>query len=220
MKITEVKFGRKFNTGNYESEEYVVTALVDEDESVSNVFTTLKQEVEAAHSGQQITTTDKAEEDEVDEDPVASKSTKAKSKSAKGDDSADAEEIGGEEEEEDEAEVEEADEEEAGNDESEDEEKSKKQSKKSAPSTDGSQAGKAKTKFKKKPQVYQRANETHKEIFSTVLKAVAPNWKKDEKSKVKAKNASTKLEGEEFLDEDGNVMDSFKKAIKKHMGVK
>lgn len=105
----------------------------------------------------------------------------------------------------------------------------KKASKKSAPSTAGKKVGKAKKpeaktagkkKFKPKPQNYARDNDTHKEIFSGVLKAVAPNWKKDAASKKRAKDVSVKLEGEKFLDVDGNVLVTFKQSVKKAMIVK
>lgn len=75
-------------------------------------------------------------------------------------------------------------------------------------------------KFKKKPQVYQRSNDAHKELFSGVLKAVAPDWKKSPESKAKAKSVSQKLEGQEFLDESGEILPDFKAQVKKHMGKK
>lgn len=74
--------------------------------------------------------------------------------------------------------------------------------------------------FKSKPQAYDRENDTHKEIFSGVLKAVAPTWKKDAKLKAKAKSTSVKLEGSDFLDGDGEVLASFKQSVKKSLGVK
>jgi hypothetical protein len=120
--------------------------------------------------------------------------------------------------------------EEDGDDEAEDDEdppgkKGKKPSKKSPPSTAGKKTGKATAKpapkgkksFKKKPQSYARDNDTHKEIFSGVLKAVKPDWKKDAASKKRAKEISVKLEGDDFLDENGNVLVSFKQSVKKFM---
>lgn len=113
-------------------------------------------------------------------------------------------------------------------DDSEEEDSKKKQGKKSGRSTaTAGKAGKAtksevkdKKTFKKKPQAYARDNDTHKEIFSGILKAVAPKWKTDPKTKTRAKGASVKLEGSEFLDAEGDVLASFKSSVKKLMAVK
>lgn len=130
------------------------------------------------------------------------------------------------EEEDDEGNDESEEDDEDGEDDDEDDKPKKKASKKSPPSTAGNKAGKAKKseaktpgkkKFKAKPQAYARDNDTHKEIFSGVLKAVAPNWKKDASSKKRAKDVSVKLEGAEFLDAEGNVLATFKQSVKKAM---
>lgn len=71
--------------------------------------------------------------------------------------------------------------------------------------------------FRKKPQSYNREIEQHKEIFSGVLRSVAPDWKKTEVTKARAKKASEQMAGKEFLDEDGEVLSSFKDAVKKLM---
>lgn len=78
----------------------------------------------------------------------------------------------------------------------------------------------AKKSFKPKPQVYDRENDTHKEIFSGLLKSLSPNWKKDSKLKIQAKNASVKLEGEEFLDHEGEVLEAFKGSVREFLGAK
>lgn len=79
---------------------------------------------------------------------------------------------------------------------------------------------KAKKASKKKAQTYSRSSEQHKEILSTVLKAVAPDWKKTEEGKANAKKTSMEMEGEEFLDENGEVLESFKSQVKKMMSKK
>ncbi len=91
-----------------------------------------------------------------------------------------------------------------------------KKTSKSSGDKDGPQTTGSK-KTKKKPQVYQRTNGTHKEIFSNVLKEVAPKWKESTASKAKGKNASLEMEGEEFLDHTGEVVPSFRAAVKKLM---
>lgn len=105
--------------------------------------------------------------------------------------------------------------------------KGKKPNKKSPQSTAGAKAGKAKSApakgkktFKKKPQSYARDNDTHKEIFSGVLKAVKADWKKSAALKKRAKDASVKLEGKDFLDAEGEVLTSFKQSVKKLMAAK
>lgn len=225
MKVSEVKYARKFNTGNYESEEYSVTAIVEEDDSATAVFQKLKQEVTAAHSGEQ--SGEANEEETATEDQPTRRRGSKKGKGSNSDKGETENETEEEKTEDVEGEEEES-ETEAGNEteddsqeESDDEETTSKRSKKLTRSTDGADTGgKVKKNFKKKAQVYQRTNPSHKDIFSTVLKEVAPLWKKDEKSKTKGKLASQKLEGSEFLDDNGKVLASFKQDVKKHMGVK
>ena len=186
MRVTEVKYSKKFNLGNYESEEFGLTAVLEEDDVAQVAFIGLKNEVAIAYSGE-VT---KPEPEELPEPKKGKKKAKPEPEV----------EEETEEEESEETEVEETEETE---DEVDDEPKAAK--------------GK-KSKFKKKPQTYLRSNETHKEIFSNVLKTVAPDWKKTTESKAKAKAASQKLEGEEFLDENGEVLATFKAAVKKAMG--
>lgn len=69
--------------------------------------------------------------------------------------------------------------------------------------------------FQAKPQHYDRRIEQHKEIFSRVLKSIDPDWKKSEASKKKAKKVSEQVEGEPFLDGNGEVVDSFKTRVRK-----
>lgn len=215
MKVSEVKYARKFNTGNYESEEYSVTAIVEEDDSATEVFKQLKTEVASAHSGSAQGETNE-EETTAEDQPTCGRRPK-KGKGSDSDESKaseeETEEVEGEEE---------AEETEAGNDEPEEEEtpdeSEEKPLKKSRRSTDGAEAGKAGgKKFKKKPQVYQRSNKAHKDIFSSVLKEVAPDWKKTPASTAKGKSVSQKMEGEEFLDENGKVLATFKQSVKKAM---
>lgn len=206
MRITELKYAKKFNLGNYESEEFGLTAVIEDDDTqtTSSIFQQLKMEVAKAYGGE---TADEpapveAEETEAEETEVEEEAPKKRGRKPK----AKAEEVEEEEAEETEAEeVEEEVEEEA------EEEVEEEAPKKSA---------KAKSKFKKKAQVYQRSNETHKELFSNVLKSVAPDWKKTEASKAKAKSASQKMDGKEFLNEEGEVLPAFKAEVKKLMGKK
>ena len=70
-------------------------------------------------------------------------------------------------------------------------------------------------KLKTKAQPYVRIDSTHKELFSGLLKSVAPDWKKSDKSKAKGKEISKKMDGKDFLDADGEVLKEFKAEVKK-----
>lgn len=122
--------------------------------------------------------------------------------------------------EDDESDEDEGDDEDSEDDEDEESDKKKSSKKKPAKGKDAAADKKGKKKFKAKPQNYARENDTHREIFSTVLRSVAPSWKKDAKTKKLAKDVSVKLDGENFLDADGKVLASFKQSVKKHMKVK
>jgi hypothetical protein len=90
----------------------------------------------------------------------------------------------------------------------------------SADESDGvedKKAVKKEKKFKPKTQAYDRENETHKKIFTEILKEVAPDWKKTAESKAQAKRVSIVMVGEEFLDDIGEVISSFKKQVKELM---
>lgn len=69
--------------------------------------------------------------------------------------------------------------------------------------------------FKKKPQTYNRSIEQHKEIFGGVVRSINPKWKDNDVTKKKVKKASEGLEGEDFLDENGEVLENFKAKVKK-----
>lgn len=178
MKVTEVKYTKRVNTGNYEHEEFGAAAVLDEEDNVLEVFQQLKADVAAAYSGEAV-----------------AGGTKKKPKKK-------------EEEETEEEEVEETSTDEESEEESEEE------------TVEEEEKPKSKKKFKKTPQKYQRDNDAHKDIFGGLLKAVAPDWKKSDEGKAKAKKASMKMEGKEFLNEDGEVLPAFKAEVKKLLGKK
>lgn len=191
MRVAEVRYSKKFNLGNYESEEFSLSAVLDEGEDAQEILKHLKEEVNKAYTGETTgeqddtsynnTESDAADEENNEEDSGSSsddgETDSDQSTDSHDDDSEDA-------------------------DEQEDEKPVKKK------------------KFKSKAQVYDRENETHKELFTQVLKEVAPDWKKTPESKVKAKDASQKLVGKEFLDSDGEVLETFKADVKKLMKAK
>jgi DNA polymerase III gamma/tau subunit len=190
VKITEVKYMRRYNLGNYEHEEIAISAVLDEGEDHFAAIANLKSDVASAQKGEASEHSAAiAAAGEPASKPVKEK--KSPKKKAEEEPSEEAEEN-----DETEQDIEESEEEEA------EEEEEKPAAKKS---------------FKKKPQVYSRASEQHKEILSKVLSSVAPDWKKTPESKEKAKGASQKMEGKEFLDESGEVLESFTAEVKKIM---
>jgi hypothetical protein len=207
MQVNEVKYARKFNTGNYESEEYSVTATVEDGENANEVFAKLKEEVIAARTGQTTGTTamsaDSAEEVEEQEVVVEEEQVEEQDEEVVEEESEEVEEETAEEE------VEE--------DESEEEEVEEEVPVKAAKGKKAAATGKGKKTFKPKTQTYSRKNETHKEIFSKVLSAVAPDWRKSKEAKDHARKVSEKMDGTDFLDEDGNVFPSFKELVRKAM---
>lgn len=94
--------------------------------------------------------------------------------------------------------------------ENEEEEKPKKASKTSSAS---SKAGK-----KTKASTYDRANETHKSILSNMLKEeLGATWKKQADA---AKAASIAMDGEDYLDNEGEMLEEFKTAFLKKLKAK
>lgn len=211
MKVTEAKYTRRYNTGNYEHEEFSLAAMVEDNDSHIDVMLSLKADVQKAYSGEAQAT--QAEEQTTEESGSGRGRGKGRSKQKE---TAEQDiETAEESEDEIEEEIEEdgTGSEEVAEDETEEAEEEKKP--KSKPGEKTKSPGKG---FKKKPQVYQRSNETHKELFSKMLNSAAPNWKKSFESKAHAKKVSQKMEGVEFLDENGKVLEDFKKQALKLMG--
>lgn len=225
--MRKVNFTRRYTTDvSYEYEEYTVSTEVEDGDDIRSVMAALKADVEAAHLGESSSTddagTDEEELPEEESDKKPSKKSKRSRTTTRGKESEEAEDGTDPEEETEETDDDTGSETETEDDageEAEEEAPPKKSAKKSG-STGSSKADASPPKkaFKKKPQVYQRANETHKDLFGTVLRKVAPNWKKSFESKAHAKKVSKNLEGVEFLDENGKVLASFEADVKKQMG--
>jgi hypothetical protein len=195
MTPTEVKYNRRYKTGDYEHEDFTVTAVLDKGDDVVATFGELRADIAKAFAAE-------VGEPEAEEVPAATAPGK-KNKKAK---------------EEEPEEVEEEDPEETPED-PEEEESEEEETEEEEEETEEEEAPPAKTgkKFKKKPQVYNRASEAHKEIFSKMLAGISPGWNKKEDVKARAGKASKDMEGQEFLDEEGNVLDSFSNSVKKLM---
>ncbi len=196
MRIAEAKFTRRYNVGNYEHEEYSLSSVFDDkDQSAVEALRLLKEDVAAAFSGKSDTA----------KMPKKKKAAPVEAADESEEDT-EAEEIPATEDSESSSD----------SDEDDDQDTSSK-----TKTTSGATSATSKTKkFKKKAQVYQRSNETHKEIFSSVMTKATPDWKKTTESKAKAKNTSMKMEGKDFLDEDGEVLKEFSAEVKKLMASK
>lgn len=224
MKVTEAGFTRRYKVGEYEHEEYTLKAIVEDEDGAGKVLSELKNEVHSAFASEIAAPTGKKRKPQKQENEDADDDGDSSDVDEETDDVEDLEDGDGEGSEDDEGDdSDDSDDSDADAEEDDSDEDEGKKSKKTRSTNGSKKSTNASTKksgkgFKKKPQVYQRTNENHKEIFSNVLKAVAPNWKKDAKSKAKGKAASQKMEGKDFLDENGVVLKEFKAAVKKLMG--
>tara|TARA_R110000851_G_scaffold51546_1_gene122276 strand:- start:287 stop:895 length:609 start_codon:yes stop_codon:yes gene_type:complete len=72
---------------------------------------------------------------------------------------------------------------------------------------------KAPAKKKTKTTPYDRSNDIHKKLLGMELDAGFEGWRKDANLKKKCVAASHSLEGTDFLDEFGAVLESFKEAL-------
>lgn len=207
MKATELKYTKRFNTGPYEHEEITVHAILDEsgDDDTVECLKELKNTVVTAQ---------KEAADKTSDAPAETKSGKGKgkneNKNGKGKPK-DEEEI----EETEETEEEESDETDSdeGEELDEQEEESEEEDQDPPPKKTATKSGKGKLKV----TPYSRNNETHKKLFSSELAKINPKWKASDAGKKKAKELSKALDGEDFLGADGEVLISFKVAMKKGM---
>lgn len=218
-KVTEVKVGRKFRLADYESKEIVVTAIVEKGETAEDVITELSDLIEA-----------QGPNGKKEEKPKSgSKTNSGKSRGSKKEEVSDEEETETEEsQEEDDGEekTEEDDSEENDGGEEDDGEEGEQET--SGKSNTGSAAGRGLKKETKsdeaapkkkglraKGSVYSRESDLHRKLLGQMLKD-AGLYKTDDQKK-KAKAVSAKMAGKEFLDGDGEIMDSFKTEFTKLM---
>lgn len=221
MKITEAKYTRRFTTGQYEFEEHTLSCTAGEDENPkgSDLLLELKHEVMQAFAGE--STPDKVEKKERKKN---GKSNNTKNSDEDGKDSGEqnpGDDVKGDKDNEapdneasdDNNSSPEPDEDTQNEEAPAGKEASGKKGKSSKKSSDDEE--KPKKTFKRVPQTYDRSIEQHKDIFGRTYTTIVPNWRESEASKKKAKQISEDLEGEPFLDENGEVIDSFKTRIRK-----
>lgn len=225
MKPKEAKFSQRFKTGEYEFAEYSVTVDLEEGESIIEALQSLSSDVGLAHSGDAPPTKVKKarkkpkqeeenDESASDDESAENSDSDSESESDEGSEDGDATDADSSDDGDDSS-----GESEDGDDDGEADEGSPRSKK--TKSGKGKAEGKGSKKvFKKKPQKYARSLEAHKEIFSSILKEVSPKWKSTDASKALAKSVSQKMEGKDFLDENGEVVSEFKAAVKKLMAAK
>lgn len=83
-----------------------------------------------------------------------------------------------------------------------------------APAVKAAPAPAKKSRIVKKVEVYSRSNDLHKKLIGEILDLEYPKWRTNP---TKAKEASVKLEGVDFLDAEGLILPSFKESFKEMM---
>lgn len=195
MKYTEIKFMTRHNKGNYEHEEVTLTAIVGEDEFLSDVMAEMK--VKAYQMFSFPTTAPekseepvKVEETKVAEAPVKEKKQKKakpveeeKSASEKAADMIDGQEVP------------------------------------PVIPSDAEEMEVVESPYKKAPAstpkqktiAYDLKNKDHRDRLAAFLNKEHPTWKTQPKDKLLA--FSNGLVGKEFEDLNGNMLDSFKEIV-------
>lgn len=220
VQITNLTYTKRFNIGDYQHQEYGVAGVVEGD--VVEAFAQMKGAVEAAHSAEEIpwggtSVVDKADVGSTVSKPAkkAAKKTKAKAEPEEVEEEIEEEEDLLEEDHTGEADEEEAEEE--GEEQEDGEEEDSEEEEPETKSTKGSKNSKkapAKKAFKKKGSVYSREDPTHKSLFiETMNEMLGAGWVKSNAGR--AKTVSIKMAGKDFLDAEGEVLESFKVAAKK-----
>lgn len=219
----EIKYTKRFNLGNYEHEEFSITAPVDEGAIIYEEFQSLKGIVQAAHEGdpEAAEAVSKGGDDEEENTPAATTGKKKKAKKAAkpAEDEEDEDEETEDEEENDEDDSDDDDDTEDEEDPEEEEEKARASAaaaKKAAAKAKAGKAAPASGKSKRSKETsYSRANDIHKKLFTETVKGFYPKQFKTEAGKDAAKKASLKLDGTPFLDSNGKVCDEFIGSLRK-----
>lgn len=200
--VTEIKYGRKFNMGDYQSEEISLVAALEPGEDALEALAELKGMVMAAHEGEESQTNAQPSKGAVEEEDKQPEDGGSDDEPSTQDDDDASQES---ESQEDEGEVQES---KAGKGSS----KAKGQS-----SSEGSSGRKTKTKVGGK---LDRTNTVHKDLFGKLLDEKYDGWRKSAQKKAKASKILDKLNGTEFLDGDGEILMSFKKEVAKLFALK
>jgi hypothetical protein len=181
-KINEAIYLKRKNLGNYEHEEVSLSATPDEGQSGIEILKELKEIVDSFLNSKDAGGTDLSQKPKSVEKENKNGSKKESSKKVVKEESSE-EEISEEVDEEDSD----------SSDEDTEEELPKKK--------------KATKKTKAKVTVYERSNTLHQKILGEYLDDNLPGWTK--KYAKQSRTTSNKMEGKDFLDQDGEILESF-----------
>lgn len=189
--FNEVRYDKTFNKGNYENEKIGLTYAPHEQEDIFQAIDNLRKIV---HGDAPITTAT------TPAGPVTVTATVEKKTTAKKDTTKKAAEEKSEKAEEAKAEV-------------------KAEEKAEEKVEEPKEEVKEKKKVMGKNTLYDRDNQNHKKLLSGFLDKASPNWKNPTMIK-KALATSQKLHEEktDFLDGEGNILDSFKDKFLAELG--
>jgi hypothetical protein len=199
MKVNGIKYGRKFNLGNYEQEEISIDSSVEEKENPAETlfemmkFVNTKGQSHASPSIQMELVPQK-EEVEKENKKAAASPKKADSKIQKAEEKT-------EEKKEEQAPA---------------KAEEKKEEQAPAKAEEKKEEEKPKIKVKQAATKYDRSNELHKKLFSELLDVKYPTWRKNP---AKAASASRELVGKDFLDANGMKVKTFLDEVEKLMTV-
>lgn len=226
LNFKEVKYTFRRNRADYESEELSLLAEIPEGADIDQSIEAVKAKVMANVSKYRVN----EEEDEAPSKKSSSKKNKAAKEEEEDEDETEEEEEDEEEESEDDSDGDEDSEEEEEDEDEEEEEVKPKKGKSAKSKSATSSKGKSKqakgaagatsaSKKKRKGKVtpYDREKDLHKDMVSILLDGAFPKWEKKEKLVKKAKNASKKMDGADFLDSEGNILDSFREEFLEFM---
>jgi hypothetical protein len=180
-RVNGLKYSKKFNLGNYESEEICVDVSVPEGEDPGQVLESMMTFVKSQgrvplSQVEQISPAAEAAKEEAKAEKAAAKAEK-KAAQVKDKSAAKEETV-----------------------------MDKVEEKAAEAVTEKADKTEKKT-FKAKPANYDRALDLHKKLVSEMLDANVPGWKAKAS---KAKEVSESLAGEAFLDAEGKVIAAFK----------
>lgn len=190
--LNSIKYSRKFNLGNYESEEIGVEAFIQGEETPKQCLAHLMDFVNSRGQADFAVTQVKKADGPVE--IKAAEETTTKVDQRQKEESVKKEEIPAP--------------------------KPKKEFKNPQPPVRTTPEEKAVAKLpqkaaaKSRATTYTRTTELHKKLLSELLDSAHPTWRANP---TKAKEASLKMEGMPFLDDSGKILDSFKEELKKEM---
>lgn len=186
LKIYDARYERTFKVADYESEKFSLATAVEEGDNVAEMFDGMKTIVKNSFSGKAVGVDKTTTTSMAKGTPIAKTETTTTTLPK--------------EDKKVEAKVEAKKEEPA-------KKETKVETKKETPA--------ATTKEKKsKATKYLRANDDHRGTVGSIFDKLLPNWRDIPEAKATAKELSMSMEGEDFLDENGKILESFNEKIK------